>query len=167
MHRLPLLLLACCLACGTLTAQKYRTAVGLRLSESPGITLQQRLAESFTVEGMVQFDLKDDNPKTTVTVLGEQHQKLISRRLNVYAGAGLHKGWMNDHESPYSDPMGISLIGGAEMTIGRFNLSFDAKPAFNIYGGDSWIDFDTGISVRYVLFKAPKKKRNWKFWKRD
>lgn len=167
MYRYTLLLLTTCLLWGTASAQKYRTAIGVRLSESPGLTVQQRLAKSFTVEGMLQFDLKDDNPKTTFTVLGEQHQKLISRRLNVYAGAGLHKGWMNDHDSPYNNPLGVSLIGGAEVTFGRFNLSFDAKPAFNIYGGDSWIDFDTGVSVRYVLFKAPKKKRNWKFWKRD
>jgi hypothetical protein len=52
------------------------------------------------------------------------------------------------------------MIGGAELSLGRLNLSIDFKPELHLTG-DTTFPFEwTGASVsaRYILFK-PKKKR--------
>ena len=120
----------------------------------------------------------------------EQHFPLVSRRFNVYAGGGLHKGWVTrdgTEEDPiYKDPFGLSLIAGIEASLGRLNVSYDFKPAINLSGGKHTIYSQTGVSLRYVIVKRPwlndpkaKRKRqrererrrnkngdgfNWKFW---
>ena len=77
----------------SLTAQSYTTSAGMRLGTEWGLTVQQRIAKKTTLEGILQSSLQRE--EFTLTVLAEQHYPLISRRLNVYAGAGLHKGWNN------------------------------------------------------------------------
>jgi len=61
---------------------------------------------------------------------------------------------------------GISGIGGMEFKFGRTILSADIKPALNLSGGNSVLETQTGISLRYVFIKAPKKEHKWMFWKR-
>ena len=54
---------------------------------------------------------------------------------------------------PYVAPLGISGVIGAEITLGRFNISYDFKPAVNLRGGEKTFYSQTGVSVRYVAFK--------------
>ncbi len=58
-------------------------------------------------------------------------------------------------EPEISGPFGITAIGGAELTIGRLNLSYDVKPALNISGGSNVIYLQSGVSARYVIAKKP------------
>lgn len=171
-------------------AQSYNTALGIRLGTDWGISVQQRVGKLTTLEGIVQSSRQRE--EATVSLLGEQHFPLISRRLNVYAGGGLHYGWLNEEESDsgekYKNPFGLTGIAGAELSLGRFNLSYDFKPAINITGGKHTIYPQTAISLRYVIVKRPwlnadaKNKRqkqrerdrrrrqkdgggvNWRFW---
>ncbi len=173
---------------GFVSAQSYNTAFGMRLGTDWGLTVKQRVSKLTTLEAIVQSSLQRE--EAMVTLLAEQHFPMITRRLNVYAGAGLHKGWIDggDDETgaEYDDPFGLSLIGGAEMSLGRFNISYDFKPAINLTGGEKTFYTQTAVSLRYVIVKRPwlkgdpKKKRKrqrererrkrdkdedwWKFW---
>ncbi len=168
-------------------AQAYTTAGGIRLGTEWGLTLQQRIAKRVTIEGILQKGITKD--EFVVTALAERHYPLISKRLNFYTGAGLHKGWKTNDELSYENPFGITGIAGLEFTIGRLNLSYDFKPSLNISGGESPFYLHTGISLRYVLVKqkvfnnitkgnkkkkkqrqkAKRKKNNnskdWQIWK--
>lgn len=143
----------------SLQAQSYFTAGGLRMGTDWGLTIQQRVTKRTTVELILQSSFFRD--EGMVTLLGERHTPLISRRFNLYIGGGLHKGWhtvkpiygVDEPERP--GPFGITAIAGAEMTIGRLNLSYDIKPALNITGGDKFAYLQSGVSARYVIAKKP------------
>lgn len=180
-------------------AQSYDLAFGLRLGTDWGLTAQTRLPivhKNFAAEGIIQSSFQRE--EAMLTLLGKQHYPLLTRRINVFAGGGLHKGWNTDEEiQPYADPFGITGIAGAEVTLGRLNLSYDFKPAVNISGGEKTFYTQSGISLRYVVSKrndiydkSAEKDRNkkrrerardkrrqqrtkdgksdwWKIWERD
>lgn len=177
---------AICLACLFLNAQSYDTAFGVRLGTDWGFTLNQRVAKKTTIEGIIQSSLASKRDEVLVTGMVRQHFPMASRRLNVYSGGGLHKGWLNSSE--FDDPFGVTLVAGIEFTIARVNLSYDFKPAINISGGDKTFYTQTGISARYVLVTSKNsnkrrrqrqrdkrkkqrekegKKFNWKFWEKE
>ena len=183
-NTIVLLILVFC--CTQIFAQSYNTSAGMRLGTDWGLTVKQRVAKKTTLEAILQSSLQRE--EFTLTLLGEQHYPLISRRLNVYAGAGLHKGWNTAAEElVYEDPFGLSFVTGIEFTLGRLNLSYDFKPAVNITGGEKGFYSQTGVSMRYVLVKRKwlgknknKRKKNrkkkgkkdknkfdWKIWKKD
>jgi len=160
-----------------LIAQSYDGALGIRLGTEWGLTYQQRVAKKVTVEGILQHNNKRE--ETTITVMGEKHNPIIIRNVNIYYGGGLHKGWVAQNEEVgYEDPFGLTLIGGAEASLGRINVSWDFKPAINLVGGERTVYAETAVSIRYVIDKRglfsdrkkrKKKKRkgndDWKFWK--
>ncbi|MEN0003961.1 MAG: hypothetical protein AAF798_07450 [Bacteroidota bacterium] len=167
----------CCLFFAVaLSAQSYNTAFGLRMGTEWGFTAKQRIAKKTTLELIGQSSLQRE--EFTLTLLAEQHFPILFRRFNVYLGGGFHKGWASDPPiengqlayEPYEDPFGLSIIMGAELTLGRLNVSYDFKPAINIEGGQRNFYYQTGISLRYVLFKRRwkifKKKINWRFWEK-
>lgn len=168
------------------------TAGGLRMGTDWGLTVQQRLTKNMTIEGIVQSSFQRD--EVIITALAERHFALVYRGLNIYGGAGLHKGFIGNNPSAdllptnYTDPFGVTLIGGAELTLGRFNFSYDFKPAINVMGGTQKMYMQTGVSLRYVFLnnkhfkqiqkKKRKKKRQeeggiirikdeWKIWKKN
>ena len=130
-------------------AQSYSTSLGIRIGTDWGVTLNQRILKKVSVEGIVQSSLFRD--EVVVTGLIRQHYPVLSRGFNIYTGAGLHKGWLNSEVN--NDPFGLTAVVGVELTIGRWNLSYDYKPAVNFTGGDQTIYSQTGISARYVLVK--------------
>ncbi len=159
----------------TLSGQSYNTTFGMRFGTDWGITAKQRVAKKTSVEFIAQASLQRE--EMVLTVLGEQHLPMPTRRLNVYTGAGFHKGWINEpvdaEQEPYRDPFGLSFIMGIELTLLKMNLSYDFKPAINLIGGEQRIYMQTGISARYVIAKRKrlpwekkKKKFNWKFWQK-
>ncbi len=135
-----------------LHAQSYTTAAGLRMGTDWGLTLQQRVLEHTTVEVILQSSLQRE--EMMLTVLGEQHQPILSRRLNIYGGLGLHKGFRTATDVGWGAPVGLTLVGGAEFTIARLALSWDFKPAINLSGGEKGFYAQTGVSVRYVFVKG-------------
>ena len=152
-HLLFILLLPLALA-----AQSYDFALGLRLGTDWGATAQLRLPhlhKNFVLEGILQQSIGRD--EGTFTLLGKQHRPLLSRRLNLFYGAGLHAGWSSEVDKEtgetFSGPAGVTGVLGAEITFNRINISYDVKPALNMTGGGSFFSPQTGISVRYVLAK--------------
>lgn len=141
-----------------LTAQSYDSSLGLRLGTDWGATVQLRLPQvhkNFVVEGILQSSLQKD--QGSFTLLGKQHRPLLSRRLNLFYGAGAHFGWSDELDAetgePVGGPVGVDGVIGLEATFGGFNLSYDFKPALNVGGGSSFLDTQTAISVRYVIAK--------------
>jgi hypothetical protein len=173
-------------------SQLYTTALGLRMGTDWGFTVQQRVLDKVTIEGIVQSSLQRE--EMLITGLVQRHYPLITKGLNIYMGAGMHKGWntstppVNQVDVPEKteNPFGVSLVAGAEITLGRFNLSYDFKPAFNLQGGEKSFYTQSGVSLRYVVvknkvFKKWKKNRKkkkkakakakrgtpkWQFWKK-
>ncbi|TXB62350.1 hypothetical protein [Phaeodactylibacter luteus] len=154
-------------------AQSYDSAFGVRLGTDWGLTFKQRLAKKTTAELIAQSSLQRE--EVLLTLLGEQHMPFLTRRLNLYAGGGLHKGWgweaADVEGSPYRNPFGLTFIGGIELSLGRLNLSWDFKPAVNLVGGARTFYSQTGISLRYVVVKRKWLKRGnragqggWRFW---
>ncbi len=132
-------------------SQSYFTAGGARLGTDWGLTFQQRFLKHTTGELIFQSSLVRE--ELMLTGLAEHHFPLITKRLNVYLGAGFHKGFVTDNTTVYDSPYGMTVIAGAEFTIARFVISYDYKPAFNFSGGEnSWYS-QTGVSVRYVFIK--------------
>ena len=146
------------LTAGSVTAQSYDAALGLRLGTDWGATGQLRLPmihKNFVLEGIVQSSLQ--RKEGTLTLLGKQHQNVLSRRLNIFYGAGVHAGWNNELNDEtgqtFNGPVGLTGIIGAEVTVARFNISYDFKPAINVSGGESVLYPQTGVSIRYTLAK--------------
>ncbi|MBK8045091.1 MAG: hypothetical protein KBG02_08195 [Haliscomenobacter sp.] len=137
-------------------AQSYNTAAGIRLGTDWGLTVRQRVYENITGELILQSSLQRE--ETAITLMGVVHQPLVVRNLNLYVGGGVHKGWTSEAvgTEKLKDPFGIDVMAGVEITISKVNLSWDFKPAINISGGEKTFYSQTGISLRYVLWKREK-----------
>lgn len=131
------------------SAQSYRTALGVRAGTELGLTLQQKVIANSTVEAI----LTTNRYRWQAQGLFEYHRPILGKRFNVYMGAGPHFG----NEKGYGDYWGITPIAGIEMTMMRFVISYDYKPSININGGSGYVFHDSGISVRMVLIKRKKK----------
>lgn len=136
------------------SAQSYNTGVGLRMGTEWGLTVRQRIHQNYAAEMLLQSSLQRE--ETQLTILGLIHKPILTRRLNFYYGAGFHKGWADQVEVSYEDPWGIDFIAGLELTIGKVNLSYDYKPAINLSGGEKTFYSQTGLSLRYVIWKRDK-----------
>jgi hypothetical protein len=158
----------------SLQAQRYGTAVGIRVGNSDysrtvGLTAQQRVLKHVTLEGILQSDF---NRNTTLHVMLQRHHPIISKRLNYYYGGGVSSGWeesfVKDRNSNQiihtygNNTTGMDLIGGVELTVANTVISLDYKPNFNLSGREEFYRSQVGISARTVLVKSKeqnKKKR--------
>lgn len=146
----------------SLLGQKYNTSAGVRLSNDFGISISQRIAKKHTIELLHQDGFFSNSPRmTSLTV--KKHYGLLTRRFNVFLGAG---GFMSgSSEDYYDEPLtnnyGIAMIAGAEMTIGRLNISADYSPNYALKqdaDGPRFIS-SSGISLKYVLIKRKRKRK--------
>jgi len=155
-------------------AQSYGTSLGLRMSNakntrSLGLSLQHRVLKKVTLEGIIQSDFSNN---TTFHGLIERHHAFLSKRFNLYVGAGFSFG---TEESQFKNPMtneiittfgnqtfGSDIILGLEATLLSYNISIDYKPNFNLVNRDPWYLGEVGVSFRSVIIsgrKQNKKKR--------
>ncbi|GAB2946984.1 hypothetical protein GCM10027048_10000 [Hymenobacter coalescens] len=149
--RLFVLLGFAALAARPAAAQKYRTAVGLRLgSGNYGITAQQRIFEKTTLEGIALLRPRE----VTGTLLLERHFPILGPSLNYYFGAGGHAGRHKD----FGAVGGFDALVGAEwkLPVVPFLIGVDFKPSVEL-NNEEWFRFPTAVSVRYVLIKEKKK----------
>lgn len=149
-----------------LTAQGYNTAFGVRLGNEFGMTVQQRIAKRATIEGLLQYDRRQE--ESSASVLFQQHMPLLLRSINVYTGIGPNYRWSDSPEATLDANWGLGLVAGFEMSIGRMNLSWDYKPVIHLAGGNSSFQGQSAISVRYIVAKRRKGNGNGlAFWKGD
>ena len=142
-----------CLLSSSALAQKYSTAIGLRVGNGHyGITAKQRIFRSLAAEGI----LSAGNQEVTGTLLLQKHFPILGRGLNMYLGAGAHLGSLKD----FGPIMGVDAMIGLEIKIPILPLtaSVDFKPAYHILHED-WFDANTAVSVRYIVGKDKKKQR--------
>jgi hypothetical protein len=172
MTYLRFLCLLLCFAAFSATgfSQSYQTAVGIRAGNGFNITAQQYLVNNWTLEGILHTSFMSDN--IGLNLLAEKHRKILIRNLNIYYGAGGHYYWQNgpgneDGTGIRNNVAGLSLIGGAELSLGRLNLSVDWKPELHLIG-QSVRPFDwngAAISVRYIIDKRERRKvKEWEVW---
>jgi hypothetical protein len=148
-------------------AQSYGTALGVRLADGFGFTLQQQVTVHTTVEVILQSGIKQKD--VTLTAMGELHNSLLTRGFNFYVGGGLYNRWLEKNtnliEQP-TNPWGLAPIMGLELTMGNLNFSADFKPNVRLAGtGGDAFEWHTGISIRYKLAGRYFKDDSWKFWK--
>jgi hypothetical protein len=138
-------------------AQSYITTLGVRVGDNTdfrmaGLSFQQVVLKKVTLEGILQSDFQKN---TTLHLLAESHQNIISKRLNFYVGAGLSGGFeefsQKSQPTQQNKTLGADIIAGLEVTLLHWNISLDYKPNFNIYGRESWYQGQVGISVRRVI----------------
>jgi hypothetical protein len=142
-------------------AQRYQTAGGIRIDNHVGFTMQQYIKDAWTVEGILHAPFRSD--EFGLTLLAEKHHKVLFRGFNFYYGVGTHY-YFESAASRNSDVttknvFGLSFIGGAEASVGRFNISADIKPEMHL-AGDQVHPFEwTGaaISLRYIFKKRERK----------
>lgn len=147
------------------TSQAYFTAMGIRMGTEFGISLQQRILGGITGQGIVSSNAVDQ--QTTATALVQLHNPLITRNVNFYIGGGLHQRW-NRGEVPESGLRGVTGVAGAELTLGRINVSWDYKPVYHLNAVDHTFESETAVSLRYVFIKKLRnKKKRTPFWKKD
>jgi hypothetical protein len=153
------------------SAQRYGAAVGIRLGNNDygrtlGISAQQRILDKISLEGILQSDF---NLNTTLSLLLEKHNPIISKRFNYYYGAGVSFG---REASTFKDEVnkelvqtygnstvGVDLIGGLELTVANTVISLDYKPNVNISGRNEFYRGQVGISARIVLVKSKEQKK--------
>jgi hypothetical protein len=155
----------------SISAQGYGIAAGVRIGNGVGLSYQHQIALNTTIEGILQteFGTFDD---VTASVLYEAHQNVLTKGLNIYAGGGLYYTWLEDRTNLVikpTNPLGISPIAGAELTIGKFNVSIDFKPNIKLAGGGDGIkgfQMQSAFTIRYVLAGRFYKNDAWMFWKK-
>jgi hypothetical protein len=131
-------------------AQKYRTAVGLRLGkDNYGLTVQQKIFDKTTLEGLALVAPRE----VSGTLLAERHFGILGPSLNYYFGAGGHLG-NNKDTGAFG---GFDGLAGVEYKTAFFPfvLSFDVKPTVEIHSAD-WARFPVAFSLRYVLIKEKR-----------
>ena len=159
MRKISFFIIALLLLSLELNAQTYTTTGGIRIGNSVGLTVNQRILKRTSLEGILQNDF---NKNTYFHVLGRQHSPLITRRANVYYGGGVHFGVQDGTTSV----AGIDAVLGIEMTLLRLNISGDLKPQLTSGPGRN-LTLNGAVSVRYVLvqdnvFKKWEKQRQKK-----
>jgi hypothetical protein len=152
-------------------AQRYGTAVGVRLGNSNlsrtfGLSIQQRIVDKVTLEAILQSDFSRN---TTFSLLAERHRPIVSKRFNYYYGGGIAFGneesFTKNDETMQIDhtfgnsTVGVDLIAGIEFTVANTVLSLDYKPNINLAGRSVFYRGQVGISVRTVLIKSKEQKK--------
>ncbi len=152
----------------SLSAQDYKTAVGVRIGIAMGVNVKHNLDSYNAVEGIFTHRWGG----FILSGLYEYIQPTSEAGLNWYYGIGAHIGywdskrsgefpgwWEKGHDGAYTI-VGVDGIIGIEYTLENapFNLSVDWKPVFNILGISAlWGDM-VAITIRYTLPNSGERK---------
>jgi len=144
-----------------ITAQAYRTSLGLRLGSEFGLTINQKMLDKVTFEGIYLSTLINDDQHFLGLI--RMHQPLLSKRMNGYIGFGYgQKNKANTNDNQHVLPFQI----GGELRLSNLIFSIDYMPLLELSESNSnQIQNQLGISIRYILLKPKKKKPFKKFLK--
>jgi hypothetical protein len=168
--RVALFSLALAVPAAQISAQRYKTAVGIRMDQGVNLTAQQFIANGWTAEAILHTPVGSED--IGLTLLAEKHRKIIFRGFNLYTGGGLHYYTRrNSATEGISNPnvWGASFIGGAELSLGRLNFAVDWKPELHLSGDQarpfSWNG--AAFSLRYIIAKRERRGvKDWGVWDR-
>ena len=139
--------------CPKLSAQHYKTAAGLRLGNTYGLTVVQALNKRWTTEALLHRNF-DDQTYVNATIRYHRPLFFFTRTMNLYYGGGMHLGLGGENQG--ATFYGLDGIMGLELTMFHVNLSLDYKPTVDL-GQEQWFRNYAGISARYVIIEA-----NWR-----
>ena len=137
------------------SAQEYKTGIGLRGGFSSGLTIKHFTNPKVALEGLLTTRWQG----FVITGLYEVHNQAFDvAHLKWYYGGGAHIGFYNGNYVYWGTNgttytiVGIDGILGIEYTFSEIpiNIGIDWKPALNLIGY-SGIWSEGGISVRYVF----------------
>ena len=141
---------------GVLSAQPYKSSVGIRLGQGTSITGKMFFAQEHALEAIVGVNSRGAG----ITGLYEKHAPAFGvPRLHWFFGVGGHVGYWNDQASETlvfdeesTVVAGIDGIVGLEYTIEAIPVSFslDYKPLLNVAGNQDFI-WAGGLSARLVF----------------
>lgn len=139
-----------------LSAQNYKTSLGLRAGLPTGLTIKHFLNKSNALEGIMALSYGG----FMVTGLYEfERWTGIYPGLNWYLGAGAYAGFWDAGNNPNlpdtftGSVIGLGFAGGLEYTFDEIplNLAIDVLPTFNLAGTSGWGGMNGGLSIRYVF----------------
>ncbi len=146
-------------------AQSYNTALGIRLEDDFKFSISQRVFNHTTLESNLSDGLFSNRKYASLAI--KQHHNIITRRLNFFVGAGYYGQSLLNEKDEVQDftfkNQGILTTFGAEMTIGRLNVSVDYSPQYSLssdYTGKR-LSADSAISLKYVLWKRQSKAKKF------
>lgn len=137
------------------SAQDYKTGIGVRAGYSSGLTIKHFLNEKAAFEGL----LKTRWQGFEITGLYEiNHQAFDVKGLKWFYGVGAHIGFYNGNYVDWGTRgttytvVGIDGILGLEYTFTEIpiNIGIDWKPALNLVGY-SGVWSEGALSVRFVF----------------
>jgi len=153
------LLIICSFTLTTISAQSYKTGLGLRFGGlTSGITLKHFTNSNTALEGILSVGRKN----VLITGLYEKHVAADKNSaLKFLYGVGAHVGFFQDGSSYYyndgrkytsSTVLGIDGILGLDYKFNKapINISMDIKPFIDFFGGN-YVYMDGGISLRYTF----------------
>jgi hypothetical protein len=137
------------------SAQDYKTGVGLRGGLGYGITLKHFLGEKAAVEGLLSTRWGGFE----ITGLYEIHNPAFEvEHLNWYYGGGAHIGFWNGNSSWGTTGTSYTVIGvdgiiGIEYSFSEvpLNIGADWKPAINLSGYKGFWGDTFALSIRYIF----------------
>lgn len=152
-----------CLTANISYAQSYNTSAGVRLGTEWGLSVKQRLYESWTAEAILQTNRKQN--ETALTFLTVDHKAILSRRLNLFFGGGVRLPLQNNENALREDGFGVVGAAGLEFTFAKLNFTWDYLPVF--IPSSTSFRMQSAMSIRYVFQKRDKyawEKKNKKLF---
>lgn len=135
-------------------AQDYRTAIGLRMGSSNGLTVKHFFNQGAAFEGLLTTRWDG----FVITGLYEFAGNAFDEpNLGWYLGGGAHLGFRNNRNpNRYYENgsiFGLDFIIGLEYTFIDIplNLALDWKPAINLVGHHGFWGDEFAISVRFAI----------------
>ena len=137
--------------------QSYLTAAGVRVGGGVGMSLEQKVIENTTIEGVLaQQSIKSMESPRTFSAMIKRHHNIKGRALNGYWGLGGHQAWDVAKDKSY----GFDGVVGIETTIFYLNTAVDYRPSVTMENSSlADLKGQLSVSIRYVIFQAPHAKK--------
>jgi len=141
----------------SVSAQDYKTSLGLRAGYPYGLTIKHFMGKSNAVEGILASSY---NGFVATALFENEHWTGSYPGLKWFWGVGAHVGFWNSGNNPRLPATydGGSIIGldgilGLEYTFDEIplNLSLDVLPSVNLIGDVGFGGIFGALSIRYVF----------------
>lgn len=142
------------IASHSLGAQSYSTTFGLRWGDGFGATARQKIMKRTSIEGI--YFKQNPSDQIITGIILDHHMPVLTKRLNLYAGAGIGMTIPQSSEKIHNSSSSILANAGIELTLGRVNISWDIMPVIPFDQENVSLQTISGFSLRYVLIRQKK-----------
>lgn len=135
-------------------SQPYKWAAGVKISKQMGLSVVYSPEMPYSFEGAISKNMWSNESGLSLT--GRYHQKLLTRGINFYGGGGFYYGMYDNPE--LSSFSALLLTGGAEITLGKANFSFNISPLIGAGNEEMKFRIGSDVTIRHIFEKHPRKK---------